>query len=293
MGRPHRRLLLAVSFLALTLPLALAPATSGSGQRTFRDTVGEVDCCTRDLTDVVVRNDDAGTITFEIHFDGQPEGDDDDDLFIPLDTDQNAATGERVDWGTGIDYMIGAHVWKGGADAITLYRWAGRGFRESFVRRIHVTSGAETIRVTLDRHLIGDTNGFRFNVQVWEVAHGAVYSDGAPDNGSWSFPLRIPRARFEAALETPTHPRAGKAFTARLALRARGTRRFLGSGRVLCKAAVGKAALTPAFAGFAGRRAVCIWNVPASARGKTILGSVGVAVTSRARISRRFAAVLS
>src|SRR5262245_49689324 len=101
-----------VACLGLLVPLVLAQATSGSATRAFHDTVGEVDCCTRDLTDVVVRNDDAGTITFEIHFDGRPEGDDDDDLFIPLDTDRNAATGEKSgDWGVGIDYMIGAHVW--------------------------------------------------------------------------------------------------------------------------------------------------------------------------------------
>jgi hypothetical protein len=61
---------------------------------------------------------------------------------------------------------------------------------------------------------------------------------------------------------------------------------------VLCAASIDGARLRAAFEGFAGRRAVCTWKVPFSAHGKTIQGSVGVAVTSRARISRRFVAVL-
>jgi hypothetical protein len=292
MSRTLRRLPLTVAFLAAAVPLVLAPGSSGSADRAFRDTVGEVYCCTRDLTDVVVRNDDAGRVTLELHFDGRPEGDDDDDLFVPLDTDRDAATGQSGDWGLGIDYMIGAHIWKGHADAITLSRWGGHGFREHFDRRIHVFTSTEMVRITLDRHLIGDTDGFRFNAQVWEVAQGNAYSDVAPDRGSWSFPLRIATRRLKPSLQIPSRPRAGGRFTVRLALRVRGTRRLLGSGRALCAASIDGARLRAAFEGFAGRRAVCTWKVPFSARGKTIQGSVGVAVTSRARISRRFVAVL-
>jgi hypothetical protein len=280
MSRTLRRLPLTVAFLAAAVPLVLAPGSSGSADRAFRDTVGEVDCCTRDLTDVVVRNDDAGRVTFEIHFDGRPEGDDDDDLFVPLDTDRDAASGQSGEWGLGIDYMIGAHIWK------------GHGLAEDFTRRIRVATGADKIRITLDRHVIGDTDGFRFNAQVWEVAQGNVYSDMAPDRGSWSFPLRIATRRLKPSLQIPSRPRAGGRFTARLALRVRGTRRLLGSGRALCAASIDGARLRAAVEGFAGRRAVCTWKVPLRARGKTIQGSVGVAVTSRARISRRFVAVL-
>jgi hypothetical protein len=280
---------LAAAFLAAAV---LVPTSLSSADRAFHDTIGEVDCCTRDLTNVVVRNDDAGKITFDIHFDGRPEGDDDDDLFVPLDTDRNAATGQSGDWGLGIDYMIGAHVWRGHADAITLYRWAGRGFHEHFVRRIHVSTGTGRIRITLDRHLIGDTDGFRFNAQVWEVAQGNAYSDVAPDRGSWSFPLMIATRRLRPSLQVPSRPLAGRRFTARFALRVDGTRQLLGSGRVLCRASIAGARLRAAFEGFAGRRAVCRWQIPPGSRGKTIRGSVAVAVTSRARISRPFAAVL-
>jgi hypothetical protein len=292
MRRALRRNPLLVAFLAAATPLIVVPATSGSAERAFHDTVGDVDCCTRDLTDVTVRNDDAGKITFSIHFDGRFEGDDDDDLTVALDTDRNPATGQTGDWGIGVDYIIGAGIGPGSVEGIFLGRWTGHAFRERFDPRVHISMGATTIRISLDRHVIGDTDGFRFSAQALEVAKGYVYWDQAPDSGSWSFPLRIATRRLRPSLQVSNHPRAGKRFTAQLALHVRGTRRLLGSGRVLCRASLGGPGLRATFAGFAGRRAVCIWNVPPGARGTTIRGSVTIAITSGARISRRFAAVL-
>jgi hypothetical protein len=283
-----------ISFAALlaVVPLVLVQATSGSATRAFHDTVGEIDCCTRDLTDVVVRNDDAGKITFEIHFDDRVEGDDDDDLFIPLDSDRDPSTGETGDWGVGIDYIIGADLDTQVVEGIHLNRWDGSEFRSYGVRRIRASLGRGVVRLALDRHLIGDTDGFEFDVQLWEVAHGGVYSEWAPDAGSWSFPLRIRTRRLRPILRTSPHPQAGRRFVGRLALRVAGTKKRLASGRVLCRASVGGRRLEPVFAAFAGRRAVCAWHLPSRSAGKTIRGSVGVAVTSRARISRRFAATI-
>jgi hypothetical protein len=274
-----------ISLVALlaALPLALASPAASVGKRSFHDAFGDVNCCTRDLTDVDVRNDDAGTITFDIHFDATYEGDDDDDLYVFLDTDRNPRTGERYG-DLGVDFMIGAHVMPWMADAVTL--------NEHPTKLIHVTVTSKLIRIRLDRHLLGDTDGFRFKAAVWEVAQGNAYADVAPDGGSWSFPLRIATRRLRPSLEVTSKPRAGRRLTARLALPIGGTGRLLGSGRVLCSASIRGAGLKPAFQGFAARRAVCTWKIPAGAHGKTIRGSVGVAVTSRARISRRFSAVI-
>jgi hypothetical protein len=282
-----------ISFAALlaVVPLVLVQATPGSATRAFHDTVGEIGCCTRDLTDVVVRNDDAGKITFEIHFD-RVEDDDDDDLFIPLNSDRDPSTGETGDWGVGIDYIIGAGLDTQVVQGIYLNRWDGSEFRSSRVRRIRASLGRNVVRIALDRHLIGDTDGFDFSVQLWEVALGHVYSEWAPDAGSWSFPLRIRTRRLRPILRTSPHPQAGRRFVGRLALRVAGTKKRLASGRVLCRASVGRRRLEPVFAAFAGRRAVCAWRLPSRSAGKTIRGSVGVAVTSRARISRRFAATI-
>jgi hypothetical protein len=283
-----------VACLALLVPFVLVQATSGSATRAFHDTVGEIDCCTRDLTDVVVRNDDAGRITFEIHFDDGVEGDDDDDLFIPLDTDRNNATGENGDWGMGIDYMIPVHLMVGQADGGSLYVWNGTELVNYPVRGIRrgISVGPRFVRVVLDRHLIGDTDGFDFNVQVWEVAHGNVYLDRSPDRGSWSFPVKIPTRRLVPFLTTSRHARAGHRFVARLGLRVAGTNRLLGSGHVRCRASLAGRGLEPVYAAFAGRRAACAWRLASHSRGKRLRGSVEVAITSRARVSRRFAVVV-
>ena len=280
-----------ISLVALLAALALASPAASVQQRTFHDAFGDAYCCTRDLTDVVVRNDDAGTVTFDIHYDATAEGEDDDDLDVLLDTDLNPATGENQ-LGLGVDFMIGAHVMLRSADAVTLFAWQGGRMHEYPTKLIHVTVTSKVIRVTLDRHLIGDTDGFRFRVEVWEVAQGNAYSDGAPDRGSWSFPVRIATRHLRPTLATSQHPQAGHRFVGRLSLRVARTNRRLGSGHVRCRASVGGRRLEPVFAAFAGRRAVCTWRLPKRSRGKTIRGSVGVAITSRADVARGFAAVI-
>jgi hypothetical protein len=282
-----------ISLVALfaAFPLALPSPAASVEKRTFHDAVGDVYCCTRDLTDVVVRNDDAGTITFDIHYDATAEGEDDDDLYVSLDTDRNPATGERHPR-MGVDFMIAAHVGARGAHAVTLFTWQGRRMHEQPTKRIRVTVTAKVIRVTLDRHLIGDTDGFDIQIAFWEVAQGNAYSDAGPERGSWSFPVRIATRRLRPTLATSRHPRAGHRFVGRLSLRVAGTKRRLGSGRVQCRAALGSRRLEPIFAAFAGRRAVCAWRLPSHSRGMRIRGSVGVAITSRAYVARRFAAVI-
>jgi hypothetical protein len=280
-----------VAMLA-ALPLAFASPADSVAKRSFHDALGDVDCCTRDLTDVIVRNDDAGTVTFDVHFDATAEGEDDDDLFIPLDTDRDAATGQSGDWGLGVDYMVGLHLMTGQADGIVLYRWDGHELRDFPTRRIRVSVGPGAVRVRLDRHLIGDTEGFRFNVQVWEVAQGNVYADFAPDRGSWSFPVRITSRRLVPSLDTSRRAVAGHRFVARLELRVAGTNRLLGSGRIRCRASVATRQLEPVFAAFAGRRAVCAWKLSVEARGKLLRGSVTVAVDARHSFSRRFSATI-
>src|SRR5262245_59523122 len=221
-----------VAGLALVAPFVLGHAPPGSATRAFHDTVGEIDCCTRDLTDVVVRNDDAGQVTFEIHFDDRFEGDDDDDLSIPLDTDRNPSTGETGDWGVGIDYIVTAGVSPGLAEGISLDRWNGTEFRSHPLRGIRASVGRGVVRLELDRHLIGDTDGFDFSAQVREVAQGNVSFDLAPDSGSWSFPLRIRAQRLRPGIETSRHPTSGRRFVARLALRVAGRTGRLARGMV-------------------------------------------------------------
>jgi hypothetical protein len=175
---------------------------------------------------------------------------------------------------------------------VTLFTSQGGRIHEHSTKRIRVTVMGKVIRVTLDRHVIGDTDGFDIQIAFWEVAYGNAYSDGGPEHGTWSFPVRIATRRLRPTLATSRHPQAGHRFVGRLSLRVAGTKRRLGSGHVRCRASVGGRPLEPVFAAFAGRRAVCTWRLPKRSRGKTIRGSVGVAITSRAHVARGFAAVI-
>ena len=145
------------------------------------------------------------------------------------------------------------------------------------------------IRLSVDRHYLDDTIGFAFRFEAWAVALYNSYGDAAPDAGAWSFPVKITLSRLQPSLRiSPTQPRPGRLLSASLALRVRGTKQLLASGRVLCIASIGARRLTGRPGAFVGRRAHCSWYVPLRSKGKTVSGSVAVAVAPKALVSRRF-----
>lgn len=275
--------LLGLTLLVVAVPLLLASSAAGANRRVFHDPLGDVTCCTRDLTDIRVTNTDAGTITFDAHFDDTVEGDDDDDMYLSLDTDRNPMTGQL-----GADYMIGAHINPGRADSQTLSKWDGRVFRRVPAPGLAVSVVGRQILISFDRHFVGDTDGFNFQLALWEVTSlGGASSELAPNTGTWFFPVKLDVRRLRPRLETtPGHPHAGRLFIARLALRVGRTRALLASGRVLCAASARGVALHARFSAFAGRRAICSWLIPRGTRGLTLRGSVGVATTARSSVYR-------
>jgi hypothetical protein len=277
--------LLGLIFLVLAVPLLLASSAAAANSHVFHDPLGDVSCCTRDLTDIRVANTDAGTITFDAHFDDTVEGNDDDDMYLFLDTDRDPMTGQL-----GADYMIGAHIQPGRADSQTLSKWDGVAFRQVPAPGLKVSVVAKQILISFDRHLVGDTDGFNFQLALWEVTSlGGAHSELAPNSGTWFFPVELDLRRLHPRLDTtPAHPRAGRLLIARLALGVGRTRSLLASGRVLCAASARGVALHARFSAFAGRRAVCSWLIPHGTRGATLGGSVGVAATTRSRIYRHF-----
>jgi len=255
--------------------------------KSFRDPLGDVTCCTRDLTDIRVRNSDAGTISFDAHFDASVEGEgDDDDLGLLLHTDRNPATGQP-----GSDYLIGAQIYPGGVDDVTFSRLEAGQYRQRSAEGVYMSVVDNHIRISLDRHLLGDTDGFAFVFQLWEVtSFGGNYLEQAPNQGAgpWTFPVKIAVSRLRPVLSTePRPPRAGRRFRARLALRVTGTHSLLASGRVSCVASIEGVRLRSFIAAFVRRHAVCAWRLPPAAEGKTLRGSVSVAVTSYSRVTRR------
>jgi hypothetical protein len=253
----------------------------------FSDPAGDVLCCTLDLLQVRVSNTDAGAITFDAAFNDdygptEPRGSAS-DLFLLLDADRNPATGLRED-GYGFEYQLSVQP-----DGATLSHWSKRTSEFRYRARAGGTvSPYGNIRFSVDRHQLGDTNGFAFELEAWMVAQGNATGDSAPDRPGF-FPVKIALSRLRPSLRvSPAQPRPGGPLSASLALRVEGTKQFLASGRVLCVASIGARRLTGNPGAFVGRRARCFWHVPLRSKGKIVSGSVAVAVAPKALVSRRF-----
>ena len=262
-----------------------APARPTSNAFVFTDRAGDNSpCCTRDITSVSVANNDGGTITFKITSRGETE--DDDDLVILIDADRDRTTGDEH----GAEYRIFADIETSLVEEASLSRWsAARAQFEELARRdVQASAAANIFRFVLDRHVLGDTDGFRFAVQLWEVTTlGGMSTDWAPDQGMWAFPIKIATRRLTPTLSTLGGRRS---LVARLGLRVSGTRQLLASGRIACTATVAGRRLEIVRRGFVTRRAICVWRLPRRPVGKTVTGRVGVFVTadSRSFVGRAF-----
>src|SRR6266545_614669 len=96
---------MALGALLAALPTAAlgGSARSAANSTTFPDSIGE-DANAPDITNVVVSNDDAGNITFQINISNRPALTADMFLLVFLNTDQNSATGNTQLLGA--DYYI-------------------------------------------------------------------------------------------------------------------------------------------------------------------------------------------
>jgi hypothetical protein len=82
---------------------------------------------------------------------------------------------------------------------------------------------------------------------------------------------------------------AGKPFTVSLVVARSDSGALLRSGRVTCAATVGGQRLAARTHAVVNKQVTCTWIIPASARGKTIAGSIAVAFEDKS-VTRRFSA---
>jgi hypothetical protein len=254
------------------------PASAANG-RVYADAVGEVSCCTRDISEVRVTNDDAGRITFTVIAGPDLNIDDDDDLGIQIDADLDRSTGNEE----GIDYVLAAHVLQGQIGTPHFSRWTREfDFIPAPSPGMRVSATGNVFRLRLDRHALADTDRFRFRVGLHEVSSiGGAYSELAPDlaAGMWEYRVGIALARIRPALTVPASAKAGKRLVARLGLRVAGGPARLASGRISCRAFVDGRRLPVARREFVARRALCEWQIPRTTRGELVRGAIGVQVT--------------
>jgi hypothetical protein len=278
---------------------ALVPSAVGApaaNSATFQDSTSERQGAP-DITTVVVSNNNAGIITFRINITGRSGLTDDMLVLVFVDADNNAATGET---GAGTDYAV--QLFQGAAD---LYRWDGSGYsrRAADPPQSSLIFNGLTFRISAAD--LAGTKRFNFATEVvtglivdpntGDFDDSKALQDFAPDQGHglWNYQVRVGALRLgvKSFALSPSRPRAGSTFTASMVATRTDTGATLVGGQVSCTAIVGGKRLTARVQRFSGSKARCAWQIPASARGQKIRGTVTVVFEGR-RVSRSFSATV-
>ena len=271
---------------AVAEPFGQASATATAANSvTYTDSTGE-DPQAPDITTIVVSNNDAGIISFRVNIPNRPQLTPDMDFELWVDSDFNTATGDPDL--AGVDYVM--QLIQG---EINLFKWDGTGFTRSFGDPSAVTlsfawQGGVTVQISAAE--LGNTKHLRFFVVVLsgivfdpitgESDDTNAHVDVAPGGAAGLYPFEVKLAPAKLVVRkltaAPAKPKAGKPFALRLQAVRSDTGAAVKGGRVSCVARVGNAALRAKSGTFVGNQAVCVWAIPASAKGKTFRGSVTI-----------------
>jgi hypothetical protein len=259
---PFAARLQALILLSVVCAALTAPPSFGANLARFTDAKDDA-CCTEDIRGVVVANDDAGMIHFAIT--APPvDGNDSSDRFISIAT-------ERA------EFQIGTHD---GPGYVLTRQW--RSGRESLLGPVRASDRGDVFRFWLDRHRLGDTDGFNFGISFWSVSSFAANADHAPEFPErWSYEVKIALGQIRPVVRVRQYGAQRSRLTARLALHVGRSDRLLASGTISCAAGAGHRQLRVLSRLFAGRYAQCVWEVPRTALGKLVRGSIGVRITER------------
>jgi len=282
-----------VAALALFVLVAAAPAAFAGNSQTFLDSTGE-NPAAPDITSIVVSNDDAGLITFQVNISNRPSLTSDMEIDLFLDTDANPATGDPESYGA--EYLV--QLVQG---SVTLYKWNGSGYSSAAAQSSLVYSygsGGATIRVKASD--LGGTHAFDFlaiaaSGVTTDVNGNPDYSnaasDSAPDPGHGTFAYQVLttlRLTVTNFLTSPVAPKAGGTLSASLAATENDTDAPFTGGAVACRATVGGGeAVTATSRRVTNGVASCVWRVPKTAHGKRLTGSVTVTVRG-AKVTKTF-----
>jgi hypothetical protein len=247
---------------------------------TYQDSVGE-DAAAPDITTIVASNDDAGTITFKTTIPNHAQLTQDTAFFMDIDSDANPATGDPQNFGTDYEvlYILG--------DAV-LVKWDGTNYQVAANQSSLAVSwtGGPTVRINAadlnnTRKLSFDTtvvSGIVFDPTTGTPDCSLCKRDFAPGVGLYTYSVKVGRASLvvKSLKPAPAKPAAGKPFTLRLVAARSDTGAVVQNGRPTCVGRIGSAKLAAKVQRVQGGAAVCTWNLPASAKGKTFRGSVSV-----------------
>jgi hypothetical protein len=143
-----------------------------SNSEAFTDPVGDSGNAP-DVTNVVVSNDDAGTIYFRVSIANRSALGADDLLVVTIDTDANAASGS-----SGFDFVLS--FVSGRAELVA---WNGSAFIAASAPSLSGSFAAGMLTVAINRSELSNTTGFYFGIAA-SGDGGATTGDVAPNSSS-------------------------------------------------------------------------------------------------------------
>lgn len=269
-----RKLLVVIALVAMSAFVAGAVRAADSYVDPARDSGAAPD-----ITGVAVTNDAAGNVALTVRT-NQPALAPGAAVSVVLDSDSNLATGS-----SGLD-----HVFTVVAGGWRLLRWDGSQFVGATAPSANATyvDGVATFKVNRADLQIGTNFSFAAFTLALDANQQLAGTDVAPDaNVPYTYILSFPIVlRAGAPAAVPKKPAAGKPFQVRVRISQGENGTPVASGAAACNVTLGGKALR-ASARFANGLATCTMRLPATARAKTLRGTVKVTVGD-ASISKAF-----
>jgi hypothetical protein len=275
-------LLLFLVGIALAAVPSIASGDSSrasSNTTTFPDSIGE-DVNAPDITNVVVSNDDAGMITFQVNIPNRPALTPDMFMLIFIDSDNNSTTGDA-----GVEYVIDLEPGQVG-----LFQWNGATYVQAASQTSLTYSWASGATIHISAADLGKTKAFAFVAVAFSGfaldANGNeddtnLKRDSAPDPGHGLFTYNVLTKlvlKVTALTVAPRPAKAGRPLTVSMAATENDTNGPVTTGTVTCAASVAGAKLVPTTHVVRNGVAVCTWNVPATAKGRIVRGLITLKV---------------
>jgi hypothetical protein len=291
--------MLAAVVSAETAASAPGAATRQAGTAvTYRDAVGE-DALAPDISSIVVAAGTPGELSFRVNIPNRQTLTDDMRLRIWLDADHDLSTGLlAVENLIGVDYFILVDRWELGLGVARLFACTesvcsgGRQVRSSY-------AAGGSFSVSVAELGIKRRQRLRFRIESssgWAYEPGKgydstnVHADAAPDQGRfWTFDMRpLIVKSFDA---TPRTPHAGARFVLRMSAIRTATGKAT-AGKLGCVFSIAGAQLRPTKGAFVAGGAVCVFDIPLTAKTKSFRSSIVISVGAD-RIRRSIAGTIS
>ena len=244
-----------------------APDAAAVNRVAFTDARGEG--VGIDISRVVVSSTNDGELVFRVDMPTHAALTDDMRIQIWIDTDLDRRTGHE-----GGEYFLLADD-EGSALYACQNPPACDVFAPPSSDAVRFSYGGGGATFTVDPRFLERPKRFRFSVSAIDgIASGPngydytnAHYDFAPRKGQWwTFDTRA--LIVKALSASPNVPRAGHAFTLRMAAIRTATGAALATGKVSCSLRIGVKTIRPRSSGFVGGRAVCAYDVPVGSSGR-------------------------